>query len=132
MDYTEHIVELETRRIAPPHEVRDADKLAAIVESMRDDGWKGRPLLAVDYGDGDAVALTASHRWAAAREVELAEVPVVLVPQCERLTIEHGPYGPEVHFDGDRLIDDEDRLSALVALGYDVAATLMNEEFEAA
>lgn len=49
----------------PYHEVRDAEKLAALVASMAVDGWVGAPVVT----DGEYNALTGSHRIAAASRV---------------------------------------------------------------
>ncbi|NTX08968.1 ParB N-terminal domain-containing protein [Myxococcus sp. CA040A] len=131
MDFSDNAVDLSPRRITPLHEVRDAAKLAALVESMRADGWVGRPLLVVDYGDGDGVALTGSHRHAAALVAQLTAVPVILIPPCERLTIEPSLHGLDVYFDGQRLHEDEARIAALRELGYAEGVALMEAEFAA-
>jgi hypothetical protein len=64
--------------IEPPHDVRDQKKLNNLVESMKSNGWQGRPILAYDIGRGPE-ALTGSHRIVAARKSGLEEIPVVMV-----------------------------------------------------
>ncbi|WAM23791.1 ParB N-terminal domain-containing protein [Myxococcus sp. NMCA1] len=117
--------------IAPPHEVRDEAKLAAIRESMRASGWQGRPLLVLDLQDGQYVALTGSHRTAAARGT-LDTVPCVVVALSERLTADNNLHwgGYDVCLDGVRLHEDEARLAAMQELGLDEAADLLAAEVE--
>lgn len=67
---------LNARRVEPPHEVTDDAKLEAIVNSMARDGWTGAPIVIVNRDDADPLAITGSHRIAAAREVD-ADVPAV-------------------------------------------------------
>ena len=128
MDWTEHEVDVDTERIAPLHEVRDGEKLARLVANMERIGWQGRPLLVVDNGGGDYVALTGSHRHAAALEAGLGMVPVVVVSQCDRLTLEPVLGGVDVCLDGVRLYEDGERVAALRAVGNEVALALMAEE----
>lgn len=58
------------------HEVSDTEKVAALVASMKRDGWRGAPLVLAD--DGDTQLLTGSHRIAAWRAAGRRdeEVPV--------------------------------------------------------
>jgi len=66
------------KAIEPPHGVRDQKKLDSLVESMKEKGWVGRPILAYDIGRGPE-ALTGSHRIQAARKAGIDEIPVVMV-----------------------------------------------------
>jgi hypothetical protein len=66
------------KAIEPPHGVRDEKKLDSLVESMKEKGWVGRPILAYDIGRGPE-ALTGSHRIQAARKAGIDEIPVVMV-----------------------------------------------------
>lgn len=86
-------------KINPLHEVQDPEKLRTLTESMKDDGWVGAPLVAIPYGDGFQ-ALTGSHRWAAACDADLYEIPVEVIPyealtpeQWARLEREHDAVG---------------------------------------
>lgn len=130
MTYDDHAEEVSPKSIRPLHEVRDESKLAALVDAMETSGWVGRPLLVVDEGGGDYVALTGSHRLAAAQAVRMSSVPVVVVPQCERLTVEPVLGGADVCLDGVRLSEDDDRLAAMEALDHAVAVSLMREEMD--
>lgn len=66
--------------IAEPHPVTDRAKLAALVASMASGGWDGRPVLAWRCGsDGEVIALTGSHRIAAARAAGLDEIPALII-----------------------------------------------------
>ncbi len=56
----------------PPHEARSP--IDELVVSMKRDGWQDRPLLIGDDGES-VVAITGSHRIAAAREAGLPAVP---------------------------------------------------------
>lgn len=85
---TQTLETLDPRRIEPPHEVRDEDKLAALVDSMTTHGWLGAPIVVIpgeDYGWGpcDPQAITGSHRLAAAYE---AGIDVPTVPVDDLLT----------------------------------------------
>ena len=86
-------------KIIPLHEVRDAEKLRTLTESMEDKGWVGAPLVAIPYCDGFQ-ALTGSHRRAAACDADLYEIPVEVIPyealtpeQWESLEMEHDTEG---------------------------------------
>ena len=76
MDYTPTMISLS--EINPPHEVRDCDKFDAIVSSMEESGWQGRPLLVIRK-NGEYQALTGSHRYAAACEAGIEEAPCVII-----------------------------------------------------
>ena len=105
--------------VMPPHEVRDQNKYEALVISMTSHGWRGRPLLAIGYGDGTYQALTGSHRIQAAIDTGLESIPVQLVLTPEvvwDLIDEHGA------FDQDELLD------ALEEAGDIAAVDLLTEE----
>lgn len=60
----------------PPHKITHKDKLTQLKESMRVEGWKGKPL--VGYRDGDVVQLiSGTHRRFAAVIAGLM-VPVIV------------------------------------------------------
>lgn len=65
--------------LSPPHEPDEPQKVKSLAASMSREGWVGRPLLVVDYGEPPLMCLTGSHRWAAARRACLSQVPIVLV-----------------------------------------------------
>ncbi len=76
MTYTTQNLPLS--EINPPHEVRDCAKFDALVSSMESDGWLGRPLLVIRK-NGEWLAITGSHRYAAACEAGMEEVPCVVI-----------------------------------------------------
>ena len=65
-------------QLIPPHEVRDPKKHRALTEGMLANGWQGRPVVALDTGNG-VIALTGSHRLAAAADAGVECVPVYLL-----------------------------------------------------
>lgn len=65
------IANIQTR-----HEIRDPEKVAALAESMRANGWQGRPVLVLD-DNGTQTAWTATHRLEAAKQAGLTDVPMV-------------------------------------------------------
>lgn len=66
----------DAHRIEAPHGATDEAKLDQLTESMRRDGWIGAPVVVVYRDDADPLAVTGSHRIAAAREVGI-DVPTV-------------------------------------------------------
>ncbi len=119
--------------IIPLHEPRDAAKLAALTESMVEHGWTGRPILAIDNGNG-YIALTGSHRIAAARAAGLDEIPVYAIDgTCHILATNGGcticgkvcwiAAAVEAR-------DDDDREAAIEMSGDKDAIALMTEEME--
>jgi uncharacterized ParB-like nuclease family protein len=58
----------DARRIQPWHDVQDETKLAALIEAMTVAGWTGHAVVVIEQEEGDPVAITGSHRIAAARE----------------------------------------------------------------
>lgn len=80
-DYSkfEDVVEfVNPKRINPPHGVENKEKFNELVDSMKTEGWVGRPVLYYDIGRGPE-ALTGSHRIAAAQKAGLLDIPVVKV-----------------------------------------------------
>lgn len=68
---------IKATEISPLHEVEHMALYSELVASLYHDGWVGRPILATEL-DGEIIALTGSHRIAAARHNDM-EVPVVMV-----------------------------------------------------
>ena len=98
-------------KIIPLHDVRDADKVAAIAADMTANGWRGLPVLVIDTGEV-VHALTGTHRLAAA---EVAGITP------ETYAIEPGVYNgdDDIQSAWDALMaagDDDDRLYALEVL----------------
>lgn len=86
-----------------PHEPGDSDKIVRLREAMVRDGWAGRAVLMADAGD-HAIALTGSHRLAAAAGLADLEIPVVWLP--DDLDADDWDALDSAH-------DDDDRLAAL-------------------
>lgn len=78
IDLTGRTYLLPLSYVVPPHAVTDPAHRDAIAASMAAEGWQGRPLLVVE-GPSGYVALTGSHRYAAARLAGLEEVEAVVV-----------------------------------------------------
>lgn len=126
---------IEPELIEPPHEVRDRAKLARLIDAMNaDERWTHRPLLAIEDPVYGYVALTGSHRIAAAREV-WAEIPVVVVDggRAARrgLTVDLVGRQLRLFFRGRMLTDEDEKIAALRAIGDRAAARLMQMEIEA-
>jgi len=62
---------VKTSQIIPIHGVRDQKLLKTLLESMGAKGWCGGPLVKLDSD-----LLTGSHRWSAAKQLEI-DCPVV-------------------------------------------------------
>lgn len=108
--------------ITPRHEVRDVAHRDAIAASMSEDGWIGRPLVVVDSGDG-YLALTGSHRLAAARLAGLDEVPVLVAVLPDGAEVR----GEDIRVRGCRLTDQEELLEMLRESDPDAAAVMAEE-----
>lgn len=72
---------LPVSEIEPPHEVRFPERLRNIVTAMRRTGWRGRPLLVAPTRGGRFQAFTGSHRYAAAKQLDLCVPVLVLEPE---------------------------------------------------
>jgi hypothetical protein len=107
--------------IYAPHEVTDAEKLAALIAGMEADGWQGRPLLLLEVGDAYQ-AITGSHRIAAAKAIGLEEVPAIIINS-------EAFYG--AGYEPTDMWDDDVRLSILKEIGDTAAAELMQAEIDA-
>lgn len=105
--------------IEPLHPARDRGKLRNLVREMKRDGWKGRPLLVIEAG-GKLTAWTGSHRIAAARIVQLDEVPCYVVAEAEIL-----PFGVTASIGH---VEDWERLEIIRKAGDEEAAHLMWQE----
>lgn len=68
--------------INPVNPVTNQEKVDALTYDFINGGYKGRPIVAVDRGNGEYQALTGSHRIYAARKAAI-EIPVHLVEADE-------------------------------------------------
>ncbi|MDD4181321.1 MAG: ParB N-terminal domain-containing protein [Victivallaceae bacterium] len=99
------------RYIQPLHDAYETGKLNQLADDMRQRGWVGRPILAIDCGDY-LQAITGSHRIAAA---ELARIEVE-VCEMSQPTFDGEDYETSSLYDILINGDDDDRLVAMVAL----------------
>jgi DNA topoisomerase-1 len=88
----------------------------SLVKDFRQNGWKGRPVLVVDIGDGRFQALTGSHRVIVAQEVGIEVPSMVIAGQMAK-------EAAELLFVG-----DEEKVAGLRKLGLDSEADLMEQE----
>ena len=61
-----------------PHEPENTNKIIRLRESMIKNGWTGRAVILIDAGDHH-IALTGSHRLAAAQGLEDVEINAVIL-----------------------------------------------------
>lgn len=76
------IVTFPVSQLVPMHEVRTPRKVADLIASIESGGWRGPPLVGIWIADSVQL-LTGAHRYAASAELELDEVPVVLLNDLE-------------------------------------------------
>jgi hypothetical protein len=127
--YADRITPVDPAQIVPFNPV-EKEKVEALAEAMKRDGWVGRPVLAVEDNEGVRRGLTASHRLAAACRV-LDTVPVVVVA-ADDLGLECD--GEDVYVDGERVADIDSLRYLLSTADSDdarVAVALLTEEEEA-
>lgn len=126
---------IKPRSINPLHETRDAAKLAAITADMLANGWRGMPLLVVGGEDDQEVqAWTGSHRWQAAMDAGLEEIPVVRIDTDSlAAAAERAGYDADAYVLGLSGLagDDRDRLAIVEELGNADAIAIMQAEDEA-
>lgn len=111
--------QIDLELIKPLHNVRNKPHFDALVTDMKENGWRGRPLLVIERED-DYLAWTGSHRIAAAIEVGFETVPCYVLPESELL---------EKGFDAERgHVEDYERLAILRKVGDETAMNLMWQE----
>ena len=91
-----------------------------LVASMVNEGWQGRPVLAIEADSGELVAWTGSHRIAAAIEAGLDVVPCLILPESAIKTQSISAHVGHVM--------DHERFEAIVGSGDEDAIVLMNAE----
>lgn len=109
--------------IEPPHNVRDNKKLLSLIESMKNTGWQGRPILTYDVGRGNE-ALTGSHRIKAAREANI-EVPIYEIKNVGNYVDANGKSIHDVGF-----MELDEQVKWLNKFGDKNAAKLLKQEPE--
>lgn len=107
-------------QIVPFHEVRDQEKLNALIESMKANGWQGRNILGFDLGD-EFRAITGSHRMPAAKAAGFEELDV----EC----IEYGTMFNDYDITTDDL-KDPDQIKKLLEEYDEEAAELFYEDVD--
>lgn len=55
-----------------------SDRLSVVMESMSEHGWDGRPVVLYEW-DGALYNITGCHRISAAVELEMDEIPAVVI-----------------------------------------------------
>lgn len=103
--------------IIPLHEVTDEAKVEAIAESMRKNGWFGRPILVEDEDASETQAFTGTHRIAAAKHAGIE-------PEVYSLVNGKTDIGA-LMFD---CLDDEDRIKVINQGGDETAIEIMAQE----
>jgi hypothetical protein len=112
------ITSIDPKEIEPLHEVRDQAKLDQLTADMKENGWRGTPLLVIER-ESDYLAWTGTHRLAAAIETGLSSVPCYVLDEQELL---------KRGFDCDQPIMDYQRLEILKKIGDEVAIRIMWQE----
>lgn len=73
-------ISVDPNRVTPPHAVKYPEKFQALAASMREHGWRGRPLVIYRIPHVEKpYSLTGSHRIAAARKARLTGVPAYVL-----------------------------------------------------
>lgn len=131
MDTKEEIDEIAVLtapgKIKPVHEIRDEERFNRLVDSMRKNGWQGRPILALETGDDEYQGWTGSHRLPAAQEAGLDEIPTVII-SWDDFQKAADAQGRDVFDALDHLYDDQDKIKFLDDGGLHIQAELMREE----
>jgi ParB-like chromosome segregation protein Spo0J len=76
---TEPVARIAIELINPVHAPDVPDRLTRLVKTMSEFGWQGRPLLVLEQPDGRFRAWTGSHRYQAARDAGLSEIPCMII-----------------------------------------------------
>ena len=110
---------ISLEQITPLHELRSSQHLQDLVDDMRENGWRGRPLLVIERAE-DYLAWTGSHRLAAAKDARIISVPCYVLAESELTSrgfdAEHGH------------VEDYERLAILQKVGDDTALAIMWQE----
>jgi len=109
----ETLAVLRARDIEPLHNVTDPEKLVALKNSMKKDGWVGDPVVVLDGKKPKGVS--GSHRIAAATELGM-EIPVLVIGPRSRLKMWEAK-------------DDDAVLKRLAELNLYVAVALMKNDY---
>jgi ParB-like chromosome segregation protein Spo0J len=110
---------IEIAFITPLHEPRLDRLLQELTDDMKENGWRGRPLLVIEHAE-DYLAWTGSHRIAAAEIAGLTSIPCYVLPESK--LIAHGYDAERGH------VEDYERLAILKKVGDEIALHLMWQE----
>lgn len=111
---------INIQNIVPFHEVRDQEKLEALTQSMKENGWKGRNIVGFYIG-GEFRAITGSHRLPAAEAVGFEEIDV----EC----VEYGTMFEDYGITTDDL-KDPDQIYRMIEEYDEEAAELYSEDVD--
>jgi hypothetical protein len=116
---------VSAKKVLPPHAPDDPEKLSALVESMKKEGWKGRPVVAMKYRN-QIIGITGSHRIQAAADAGI-DVPLVYVePKVKSFQDPRGLFG---NFKRDVVGTGDDRVAKFLDMAGDKrAASLLKME----
>lgn len=92
-DLRKRVICVDPWFVAPLHEITDETHFETISESMREGGWRGRPLIVAPLGRGYYQAATGSHRHAASIEASLSKIPVLPLNEEELAVVERAEDG---------------------------------------
>jgi hypothetical protein len=107
---------IELAIITPLHAPRSDRHLQELANDMKENGWRGRPVLVIERA-ADYLAWTGSHRIAAAEIAGLTSIPCYVVPESK--LIAHGYDAEWGH------VEDYERLAILQKVGDEEAISLM-------
>lgn len=105
--------------LTPLHEPTSILELQNLTADMKENGWRGRPLLVIER-EFDFLAWTGSHRIAAAKLAGLTSISCYVLQESE-LTL-HGFEAARGH------VMDYERLAILRKLGDEDAISIMWQE----
>ena len=128
----EHDLETSAGSISTVHGVTDQNKFNALVTSMKESGWVGRPVLVEEHGDGYQ-AWTGSHRIAAAKKAGVMVPVVVMDSNAIQQYLADNDAEPGSLFDygaSQAALDDDEKLRLLEEFGDERAIALLREELE--
>lgn len=112
---------LNPNEIQPWHDAHDDSKLASLVNDMTASGWAGAPIVVITSADRDPIAITGSHRIAAAREAGI-DVPTI---DLDDLLHAHGTSLAAIDDEVGSDPDDEQHYEAVVRLDYYLPAPVI-------
>lgn len=89
----ERVTCLDPKPIRPIHGIHEQALFLDLLESMRTNGWVGRPLMVLERRNKGYQAITGSHRVAAAKKAGLARIPVIVLGKHEADAVRSSDWG---------------------------------------